>query len=389
MKPKTLLLLGAALLSQLGLAQEAVPGEILVKFHTDRPVDQAAAHAPTRAHKVGEVPNLKVQLLRLPAGISTRAALDYYRSLPGVEYAEPNYIAHAQFTPNDISFNSQWGPKKIQAPQAWEVIQGSPDVIVAILDTGVDLSHPDLLPKLTIGWDFVNNDAWADDDHGHGTHCAGIAAAGTNNAIGVAGIGFNSRIMPVKVLGSNGSGSYAYIVAGIRYAADNGAKVISLSLGGQSTSYALEDAVNYAWSKGAIVVAAAGNANSTTPHYPAAYTNAIAVGASESNDARASYSNYGSWVDVAAPGSSILSTTRGGGYGYMSGTSMATPHVAGQAALVWSHYGASTSVSMIRQRIEGHTDPIGSWIKYGRVNVYKSIGAPPSDPPPSGDGRTE
>jgi hypothetical protein len=233
-----------------------------------------------------------------------------------------------------------------------------------------------------------------DDLYGHGTHCAGIAAATTNNSIGVAGVGFNTSLMNVKVLGDNGSGQYSWIANGITWAADNGAKVISLSLGGSSGSYTLQNAVNYAWNKGVVVVAAAGNNGNTASVYPAYYSNCIAVAATDQNDAKASFSTYGSWVDVAAPGVSIYSTLPNHSnsigttnYGSLSGTSMSTPHVAGLAALVWAtSYG--TSNTSVRSRIESTADAIsgtGTYWKYGRINANKAVAGvtpPPVDTTP-------
>jgi thermitase len=260
--------------------------------------------------------------------------------------------------------------------------------VIAVVDTGVQSSHPDLAGKVVAGYDFVNNDSDPSDDQGHGTHCAGIAAAQTNNGTGIAGIaGWNgdssasdavsTKIMPVKVLAADGSGTTSGVADGIIYAADHGAKVINLSLGGGGT-ITLENAVNYAFSKGCVIVGAAGNSGSSSLSYPGAYPNVLSVASTDSTDTLSNFSNYGSWVKVAAPGQDIASTYINGGYVYMSGTSMATPLVAGQAALIRSQ-NPSLSNAQVESLIVGNTDPynpyMGRTIAGGRVNVYRSLQA--------------
>jgi thermitase len=356
---------------------EFVDGEILVKF---REGSQPAALLENS--RIGAVPvetlrAVGVQRIQLPARMSVGAAVAYYRALPFVEFAEPNFIARAfQVTPNDPRYGSQYALPKISAPTGWTVTTGSSSVVIAIVDTGIDKNHADLNTKFVPGYDFVNNDNDPDDDNGHGTHCAGIAAAVTNNGVGVAGVDWNARLMGVKVLNSSGSGSFSVISNGITWAADNGAKVVSLSLGASSGSSTLESAVNYAWNRNVVVVAAAGNSNTTSPSYPAFYTNCIAVGSTDQNDARSSFSNYGaSWVDVAAPGTSILSTYDGNSYATLSGTSMACPAVAGLAGLLWAKNGLGASNSTVRSAIEATCDPVGSWVAKGRINVARALGA--------------
>jgi hypothetical protein len=234
----------------------------------------------------------------------------------------------------------------------------------------------------------VTNFGSADDVYGHGTHVAGIAAAMTDNGMGVAGLGYSSTIMDVKVLDDNGMGAYSWIVSGIIWAVDNGADIINMSLGGSFASSAMEDAVNYAWETGVVVVAAAGNNGDSTPMYPAYYVNCIAVAATDANDAKASWSNYGDWVDVAAPGVSIYSTLKNNDYGYMSGTSMASPHVAGLAALVLATVsdtdGDGKLNDEVRNEIETTCDDINvAGVGSGRINAYQAVGGdtvPPSLP---------
>lgn len=257
--------------------------------------------------------------------------------------------------------------------------KGSSTVRIAIWDTGIDQDHEDLKTKVIANVNFTTSRT-VDDRYGRGTHVAGIAAAITDNARGIAGVGFQTSLMNVKVLSDTGSGQYSWIANGIIWAADNGAHVINMSLGGTSTSSTLQAAVQYAWSKGVVLVAAAGNENVSTPTYPAYYEECIAVAATDQNDAKASFSNYGSWVDIAAPGVNIYSTlpnhpNRIGvrNYGSLSGTSMATPHVAGVAALVKARYPSLTNAD-IKAKILAATDPAtGFTPTLGRINAYKAV----------------
>lgn len=357
----------------LAAPKDYVSGEVLVKF---KPVARDAGKkvAVSDGYKVESgVPVLGIDKLRLPKGMSVELAMKELRTLPWVEFVEPNYIYHATFTPNDTSFGSQWGPKKIQSEQAWDINKGDPTVVIAIIDTGISSTHPDLASKRVAGWNFVSNNNNPNDDNGHGSHCAGIAAAITNNATGVAGVGFNCSLMPVKVLNSGGSGTLQNVANGINWAADNGANVLSLSLGGSGAT-SMQQAVDYAWSKNCVVVAAAGNNGSTSMFYPAAYTNCIAVAATTTSDTRASFSNYGSnWVDVAAPGVNIYSTYMGSQYATLDGTSMACPHVSGLAGLLFSAKGKATPNSTVRSLIEQNCDSVGTFVAFGRINAYKSL----------------
>jgi thermitase len=296
-----------------------------------------------------------------------------------VEYAEEDFLAQVFEIPNDSLYGSQWGLTKIQAPGAWEVTHGGGSVDIAIIDTGINNSHPDLSAKIIASVNCTISSscppATTTDPYAHGTHVAGIAGAITNNAVGVAGTSWEGRLMSVKSLDDSGSGYYSWIANGIYWATDNGAEVINLSLGGSSSSNTLRNAVDYAWSKGVVIVAAAGNNGTSSRSYPAYYTNTIAVSATDANDNKASFSNYGSWVDLAAPGVSILSTYNGN-YQYISGTSMATPFVSGLAALLKGQ-NPSWSNSMIRNRIELTADAIagtGSYWSHGRINACNAVG---------------
>ena len=405
---------GAPVSADEGLPLAYVPGRIVVKLKEGlSPADLAQLHADHDAVVEKEIRRIGVQVLSVPVGAAEAKIADY-KADPRVEYAELDYLAQPVFDPNDPYYGdgSQWGPQKMSAPQAWDLSKGDAGVVVAILDWGVDLQHPDLATEMwtnpgevpgngvdddgngyvddVYGWDFANDDHDPQDDYGHGTHCAGIAAAATDNGVGVAGVGYNSRVMALKVGdGATGTAAYSDIAYGIMYAAENGAKVISLSLGGYAFSGFLEAVVNYAWDLGSVLVGAVGNNNVSNLFYPAAYNNVIGVSATDQNDAKASWSNHGVQVSVAAPGASIYSTYWNGSstYAYMSGTSMAAPHVAGLAALLFSQDG-SRSNATVRSLIEGTADDLGSagWDPYfghGRVNAYGALTGGAAPPPPT------
>ena len=300
-----------------------------------------------------------------------------------IEYIEVSGVYYAVNTPNDPSFTQQWALNNtgqtggtpdadIDAPEAWDTTTGSSDIVLAVVDTGVDSNHKDLKGKVMKGYDFVNNDSDPMDDHGHGTHVAGIAAAKSNDGIGIAGVCWECRVMPVKVLTSGGWGYWEWIAQGIVYAAFNGADVINLSLGGSTDSKVLHDAVKDARNAGVAVIAATGNSHSTPVLYPARYSETIAVAATDHNDERASFSSYGPEVDIAAPGVSILSSLPGDKYAKWSGTSMATPHVTGAAGILLSV--SKVSPEELRNCLRESADDKGTpgWDEYygaGRLNV--------------------
>ncbi|WP_204106698.1 MULTISPECIES: S8 family peptidase [Spirulina sp. CCY15215] len=258
------------------------------------------------------------------------------------EYIEPNYIYHTLERPNDPDYNKQWNFQNINIEQAWAETKGD-GVVVAVIDTGVS-KVPDLKEtKFVKGYDFVNDKVDAGDDVGHGTHVAGTIAQSTNNGYGVAGIAYEAKIMPIKVLAASGGGTVSDIAEGIRFAADNGADIINMSLGGGGESKLLEDAIHYAYDKGVVIIAAAGNENRNSSSYPARYPRVLSVSALDPAGLKAPYSNYGAGVDISAPGGSeqgkILQNTIDPSTGEavflgFQGTSMASPHVAGVAALL-------------------------------------------------------
>jgi len=397
-----------------------VKGEVLVKFKDGVSSSDIDSVHKRQGGKVKEViDGINVQVVDVGNKNIGQAVASYARS-EKVEFIEPNFIAQALV--EDEYFVRQWGlhnagqetcnmdgsicttgvdDADIDAVEAWDVTTGNQEIKIAILDSGIDQDHPDLFGKIEFNANFTTSNT-VDDHYGHGTHVAGIAAASTNNTVGVSGIGYNSKLMNVKVLGDDGSGAYSWIANGIVWAVGNGAKVINMSLGGSQRSSTLQSAVNYAWENNVVIVAAAGNSNNPSRTYLAYYNNCIAVAATDNKDVKASFSSYGKWVDVAAPGENIFSTFpnhsfviqdkygRSNNYDFGSGTSMATPYVSGLAALVWStEYG--TDNSAVRSRIESTADEVlgtGSYWKWGRINACNAVGGncsivePPPDPDP-------
>jgi thermitase len=334
--------------------------------------------------KVGEVSRAGVWVVAVP-GHDVPGALQKVLKQSGIEIAEEDAQARAMdLVPDDPGLASQWGLMRIQAPAAWGRTTGSSGVPIAILDSGIDQDHEDLPASKIVATANFSTSSTADDMVGHGTHCAGIAAAATNNALGVAGAGFGATLMNVKVLDDDGSGSYSAVANGLYWATDHGAKVISMSLAGTVSSRILKDAVNYAARHGVILAAAAGNDGAAFRTYPAAYTPCIAVAATDANDHLAPFSNFSSrWVDVAAPGVDIYSTLPNHpnamgtlNYGTLSGTSMATPFVAGEAALIWAVLGTRATASAVRARLESTCDRIkgtGRYWSKGRINMARAV----------------
>ena len=398
--------------------QPYVPDQLLVRFAPSlASVQVEAMLAQQGISLISYIAPIHVSVLHLPPDLSVEKAITSLKGAPGVEFAEPNYIySVAQITDPGMDKN-QWAPQKIGAPDAWLATAGDPDIVIAVVDTGVDYLHSELAPNMwansdeipnngidddgnnftddVSGWDFANNDNDPLDDHFHGTHVAGIAAAspGVNDS-GIVGICPHCSIMAVKVMTSQGSGTIDNIANGITYAADNGARVINMSLGGSAGSTTLESAVNYAWARGVVVVAAAGNDGKDARLYPAAYPNAMAVASTNIDDYHSCFSNYGSgYVSVAAPGELIYSTTprdaSGDTYATYSGTSMATPHVSGLAGLLISQ-DPTRSNTAVRDLIESTADDLGAkgidaHFGYGRISAMRAVRPDtPRMPPPAG-----
>jgi subtilisin family serine protease len=345
-----------------------VRGEILVRFRSGTPaaeMDAAAARAGGTI--VEHIPELGVHVVQVPPS-RTKAALASLRSQPSVASVERDVLLGALDTvPNDELWSTQWGWRLVGAPRAWDSTRGTTAVVIALLDTGVNALHPDLAGATVPGRDLVNEDADPADDEGHGTAVAGVIAARTNNLEGQAGICWVCSLMPVKVLDSTGSGKTSTIAAGIVWAVDHGARAINMSFGGPSGTSALEAAVAYATSRGIALVAAAGNSGADTLFFPAAYGDVMSVAGTTSSDSRYSWSNFGSWVDVSAPGCNTAPAA-GGGYIEFCGTSSAAPVVTGIAGLALS-VAPEASAAVVEQAIAGGATPVPGVARYGRVNA--------------------
>jgi len=403
---KRLIILFASLVAPLAALAQEHTGEILVKYKPGRaPVARVRAAEQTRFG----VHVIKPRLTR-GVGYDVYAVLDSLRrDTTNVEYAELNYIVHIIDAPNDPQYSSQYAHQKIRSEAAWATTTGSDSVLIAVIDTGVNWSHEDLAANIfsnpnesadgvdndgngyvddVRGWDFVNSDNNPNDDNAHGTHCAGIIGAAGNNSKGIVGVNWKVKILPCKFLDAEGSGSTLDAAEAIRYAADIGVDVMSNSWGGGPSTRTLQDAIVYAKDKGILFVAAAGNEsndNDVSSSYPANYNieNVISVAATDQNDVLASFSNYGLTVHLAAPGVSILSTTPNNTYQRFSGTSMATPYVAGAAALVKAQ--GNISLAALKQRILGGVDKVSSLtgkVATGRLNLEKCLNPSATEPPP-------
>jgi len=303
-------------------------------------------------------------------------------------YIEPNRKFQTCFIPNDSYWSYQWGPRKIEADYAWNTTTGDPSVLVAVIDTGTDYDHPDLAANyVPLGYDWVNYDPDPMDDNGHGTHCAGIIAAVINNGIGIAGLA-QVQIMAEKGLDTEGWGTEDDLANAIIHAVDQGADILSNSWGSYGESALIYEAVEYAYDHGVLVVAAAGNDATSTEHFPAAFDEVIAVTATDEYDNPAWFpgwwgTNFGDWVELAAPGVDIYSTVWDDSYAYKSGTSMATPHVAGVAALILSQFPSMTR-DQVRLQLRFTADDLGNpgfddYYGYGRINAQKAVEQAPPD----------
>ncbi|MFH1415531.1 MAG: S8 family serine peptidase [Elusimicrobiota bacterium] len=403
-----------------GRQVEVEKNAIIVKYKKNMSsAVKRSIEASAGVRYAGGMKKLGIERVQLQDGTTLEEALEKFLGMDNVIYAEPVYLRKASKLPleySDINAlkNRQWALEKVNAPEAWELATGG-ETVVAVLDTGIDLDHPELVSNMwvnpspdtvcdtyfdswgytysikydTNGWNFVGDNNDPDDDNvssgGHGTHCAGIIAARANTSTyTIVGMSWFNKLMAVKTLNNIGWGTDWDIIYGIVYAADRGADVISMSFGGTDSSQAEEDAVNYAYEKGCVLVAASGNDGSRSVDFPAAYNNVIAVGASSSSDTVSDFSNYGTAMDLVAPGETIYSTYIGG-YGNLTGTSMACPLVAGLASLVISywegHNNAVWTPQQVRNIMTSNCDDINStaylgWDKYagyGRMNAERTL----------------
>jgi len=404
-------------------SSDFVPGEVIVKFKSS--FNPAGSSSVTGISSVDSlnyrfsVSSIKkisesnhetlsgVYKLTFPHEVNITDIVYEYSNNPFVEYAEPNYFARIFVIPNDANYSSQWAHEKIGSESAWDIERGNEGVVIAIIDSGVDWDHPDLAANIwnntgevvdgidndgngyiddIRGWDFVNTtenctegeDCVGEDNNpmdfnGHGTHCSGIAAAVSNNSEGIAGVCWYCKIMPLKA-GYDNLLEYVDTAEALVYAADNGADVVSMSWGGFYRSSLIQDSIEYARNKGVVLVAAAGNDGMNIKSYPASYDNVLSVAASGEDDARKTWSNFGSSVDVLAPGGSILSTLFNDSYASWSGTSMATPHVAGLAGLILSK-NQSFSPIEVRTILRSTTDQINETrhVGTGRINASQAL----------------
>lgn len=358
-------------------SEERVTNQILVKFKPISPAEISQIHQENKVKLIKEIKILRIYQVEISTETTLENTIQKYRENPNVLYAEPNYIGKTFATiPNDMHFDKQWAIKKIELDKAWDLEKGKPEVIVAVLDTGIDLNHPDLKENVIAGYDFVNNDSEPMDDNGHGTLVAGVIVARGDNNEGIAGVSWYSKIMPIKITNKEGIGDYFTLAQGIIYAVDNGARIINLSIGGYAYSELLKEAVDYGLNGGCVLVAGVGDKNTNTPVYPADYEGVIGVAATDPEDKIFSQSNYGEFIDLYAPGVEIYSTALNGEYAYRSGSSLASAYVSGLVGLVLSADSSLTyeEVKKILYAADYvRRDDYKTTYGYGRINAYRSI----------------
>ncbi|WP_293147440.1 S8 family serine peptidase [Microcoleus sp. bin48.metabat.b7b8b9.023] len=420
------------------------PNRVIVKLKpTANSSEITSLQAEIGVTNVAKASQLGIDIWQIPSG-KVEQTISAYKNDPRIEYIEPDYIITLEdiqktspaqeklatitpqaTTPNDPGYSQLWGLNNtgqsggtadadIDAPEAWDIQKGNPNLVIGVIDTGVDYNHPDLVGNIwtnpgeiagdgidndnngyiddTRGWDFAYNDNNPMDVQGHGTHVSGTIAGKGNNSVGVTGVAWNAKIMPLKFLNDSGSGDTSNAILAINYATAKGVKLTNNSWGGGGYSQALSDAINTAGQQGALFIAAAGNSaqnTDITPAYPASYnlSNIISVASTTRTDGLSYFSNYGATtVDLGAPGSDIYSTTPGGNYATYSGTSMASPHVTGAAALLWSQNPTWTA-QQVKDKLLQTTDPIsalnGKTVSGGRLNINNALAA--STPAPSND----
>lgn len=348
-----------------------VPDEVIVKFKDAQRGVGPLVHAQLKTRLVRNISRINYELVKLPKGMTVTQAVAAYKKNSAVESVEPNYYRYKRLVPNDPQYAQQTHLPIPRLPQAWDFTTGS-NLIIAVIDDGVDYAHPDLAANTVPGRDWIDGDSNPTPGAGdeHGTHVAGIAAAVTNNGVGVAGAGWNSKIMGIRF-----NLTVAQSADSMIWATDNGAKIINMSYGGYGPPPAAEAAaVDYAWANDVLLISAAGNANSNTlDSYPDGFAKVISVGATENNDTKAGFSDWGPRVDVATPGVNILSTLPNNRYGPNSGTSMASPYACGIASIVWSQAGPGYTNADVRALLEENCVNVGTWLVNGRLDALNSI----------------
>ncbi len=355
--------------------QQVFAGELLVRFTPDALASQREAVADRVGLTHRSDVRTDVQRFALPSGLTLDEALERVRADPAVTVAQPNRAFTPTDDPDDPDLWRQWGLERVAAPAAWRGLAHG-GARLAIIDSGADLDHPDLVGVVVGGYDTYSGDAVAEDLTGHGTHCAGIAGASTDNATGVAGAAWGAELLVYRC--GNSVYPTSALVPAIDQAVAAGARVLSLSWGAYGNDPFITAALQDAHDAGVLIVAAAGNDDQTTLFYPAALDFVVAVASTRQNDQRSSFSNHGSWVDVAAPGQGIYSTWTAGGYTYSSGTSMACPLVAGMGALLYANLGPERSVAraaQVRAALQDTTIDVGTWLAYGRVDFEAASAA--------------
>lgn len=312
--------------------------EVVVKFKAEL-TEQEIAQISNEIHG-RRIDKLNSTMIFQSNTLTTEELIGFFKKKNNVKFAEPHYLymQNQIDLPNDLLYQEhyQWNFPVIRTEEGWRISKGNEEVVIAVVDTGVDLDHPDLKQRLTKGYNVLEDNDFPDDDNGHGTHVAGIIASETNNSEGVAGLTWYNKIMPVKAVGAEGYGTSFDIAKGIVWAVDHGADVINMSLGNYQSSSLLKEAVNYAYDQNVVLIAAAGNENTSRPSFPASYPQVLSVAAIDNTGKRAPFSNFGDFIDVTAPGDLIASTYFNQQYASLSGTSMASPHVAGLAGLLLS-----------------------------------------------------
>lgn len=390
---------------QVAGGNEWIEGQVVVGWAAGARPGAGRASAYRTLGEVG-APGSAIGAVLSTGGRPVQDVIAELKADPSIAYAEPNYRVTIAVDPstqgvpvNDPSTSGQYSLDRMRVRDAWATVTGARNVI-AVLDTGVQFTHPDLEGRLATGWDFVNDDRNATDDNGHGTWVSGIIAANANDGYGIAGISWSDIILPIKTMDGQGTGNTADLVSGIRYAADRGASVINMSVGGFPYSQAVQDAVNYAWAKGAVLVGAAGNNGREESFYPASMANVVSVSATQPQDELSYWSSYGPKVDVSAPGASVLTTNcytctyadhdTWGSHVYISGTSFATPNVAGVVALIRARFPTETPQQIV-DRLLSSVDDLGyaGWDNrygLGRVNALRAVTSTASSVSPTASG---